>query len=165
MNWEAFITCAVTGSGDTVGKHPAIPKTPQEIADSAIEAAKAGAAVAHTPVRDPASGKPSRDPPLFNCFPFPFQRPDPGADRGHTLLQASYLSLQCGDLGFVGPAEDIACAVVQTMAVVLFVTIAASFHLPGSRERLRLPPEVIERIAAGVVKSARQFSFKPGIER
>lgn len=65
MNWEAFITCAVTGSGDTVGKHPAIPKTPQEIADSAIEAAKAGAAVAHIHVRDPESGKPSRDPALF----------------------------------------------------------------------------------------------------
>ena len=65
MNWEAFITCAVTGSGDTVGKHPAIPKTPQEIADSAIEAAKAGAAVAHIHVRDPESGKPSRNPALF----------------------------------------------------------------------------------------------------
>lgn len=65
MNWEAFITCAVTGSGDTVGKHPAIPKTPQEIAESAIEAAKAGAAVAHIHVRDPETGKPSRDPALF----------------------------------------------------------------------------------------------------
>lgn len=65
MNWEAFITCAVTGSGDTVGKHPAIPKTPQEIADTAIDAAKAGAAVAHIHVRDPESGKPSRDPALF----------------------------------------------------------------------------------------------------
>ncbi len=65
MNWEAFITCAVTGSGDTVGKHPAIPKTPQEIADSAIEAAKAGAAVAHIHVRDPETGKPSRNPALF----------------------------------------------------------------------------------------------------
>ena len=65
MNWEAFITCAVTGSGNTVDKHPAIPKTPQEIADSAIEAAKAGAAVAHIHVRDPESGKPSRNPALF----------------------------------------------------------------------------------------------------
>ena len=65
MNWEAFITCAVTGSGNTVDKHPAIPKTPQEIADTAIEAAKAGAAVAHIHVRDPESGKPSRDPALF----------------------------------------------------------------------------------------------------
>ncbi len=65
MNWEAFITCAVTGSGNTVDKHPAIPKTPQEIAEAAIDAAKAGAAVAHIHVRDPESGKPSRDPALF----------------------------------------------------------------------------------------------------
>ena len=65
MNWEAFITCAVTGSGNTVDKHPAIPKTPQEIAEAAIAAAKAGAAVAHIHVREPESGKPSRDPALF----------------------------------------------------------------------------------------------------
>lgn len=65
MNWEAFITCAVTGSGNTADKHPAIPKTPQEIADAAIEAAKAGAAVAHIHVRDPETGKPSRDPALY----------------------------------------------------------------------------------------------------
>ena len=45
MNWEAFITCAVTGAGETVDKHPAIPVTPEEIAGSAIEAAKVGVAV------------------------------------------------------------------------------------------------------------------------
>ena len=53
MNWNAFITCAITGAGDTVGKHPAIPVTPAEIADSAVEAARAGAAVVHLHVRDP----------------------------------------------------------------------------------------------------------------
>lgn len=65
MKWEAFITCAVTGSGDTVGKHPAIPVTPDEIADSAVEAAKAGAAIVHIHVRDPDTGKGGRDPALF----------------------------------------------------------------------------------------------------
>ena len=60
MNWEVFVTCAVTGAGDTVGKHPAIPVTPQQIADAAIEAAKAGAAIAHMHVRDPGTGKGSR---------------------------------------------------------------------------------------------------------
>jgi uncharacterized protein (DUF849 family) len=61
MNQEVIVTCAVTGAGDTVGKHPAIPVTPQQIADAAIEAAKAGAAVAHIHVRDPKSGKGSRE--------------------------------------------------------------------------------------------------------
>ena len=65
MNFNAFITCAVTGSGNTVGKHPAIPKTPKQIADAAIEAARAGAAIAHVHVRDPETGAPSRSPAYF----------------------------------------------------------------------------------------------------
>ncbi|HEX4569703.1 MAG TPA: 3-keto-5-aminohexanoate cleavage protein, partial [Dongiaceae bacterium] len=60
MNQEVIVTCAVTGAGDTVGKHPAIPVTPQQIADAAIEAAKAGAAIAHMHVREPSTGKGSR---------------------------------------------------------------------------------------------------------
>jgi uncharacterized protein (DUF849 family) len=65
MNWEVIITCAVTGAGDTVGKHPAIPVTPRQIADAALEAAKAGAAITHLHVRDPKTGKPARDPALY----------------------------------------------------------------------------------------------------
>ena len=60
MNREVFITCAVTGAGDTVGKHPGVPVTPKQIADAAIEAAKAGAAIAHIHVRDPETGKAAR---------------------------------------------------------------------------------------------------------
>ncbi len=60
MNRNVIVSCAVTGSGDTVGKHPAIPVTPKEIATAAIEAAKAGAAIAHIHVREPDGGKPSR---------------------------------------------------------------------------------------------------------
>ena len=65
MNWEAFITCAVTGAGKTTGKHPAIPTTPEEIATAALEAAEAGAAITHIHVRDPVTGKGARDPALF----------------------------------------------------------------------------------------------------
>jgi len=65
MNRNVIITCAVTGSGDTVGKHPAIPVTPEQIANSAIEAAAAGAAVAHIHVRDPDSGTFSRELELY----------------------------------------------------------------------------------------------------
>ena len=65
MNWEAFITCALTGAGDTVGRSDLVPVTPRQIADSALEAAAAGAAVVHIHVRDPATGKGSRDPELF----------------------------------------------------------------------------------------------------
>ncbi len=65
MNQEVIITCAVTGAGDTAGKHPDLPITPKQIAAAAIEAAKAGAAVAHCHVRDPKTGKGARDPKLF----------------------------------------------------------------------------------------------------
>ena len=65
MNKEVFITCAVTGSGDTTGKSDKVPITPEQIANSAIDAATAGAAVVHCHVRDPETGKPSRNQKLF----------------------------------------------------------------------------------------------------
>ena len=65
MNRNPVITCAVTGSGDTAGKHPDLPKSPEEIATAAIEAAKAGAAIAHIHVREPGTGKPVRDVGLY----------------------------------------------------------------------------------------------------
>jgi uncharacterized protein (DUF849 family) len=65
MNWEVFITCAVTGVGDTAGRSDRVPVTTEQIADAALEAARAGAAVAHIHVRDPETGKGSRDPRLY----------------------------------------------------------------------------------------------------
>ncbi|MEK9709168.1 MAG: 3-keto-5-aminohexanoate cleavage protein [Alphaproteobacteria bacterium] len=65
MNQNVFITCAITGSGDTTKKSDKVPITPAEIAAAAIDAAKAGAAVVHCHVRDPNTGAPSRDPALF----------------------------------------------------------------------------------------------------
>ncbi|MEM7258997.1 MAG: 3-keto-5-aminohexanoate cleavage protein [Pseudomonadota bacterium] len=61
MNREVFITCAVTGSGSTQDRSPHVPRSPEQIANSAIDAAKAGAAVVHCHVRDPDSGVPSRE--------------------------------------------------------------------------------------------------------
>ena len=65
MNKDVFITCAVTGSGATQDRSPHVPRSPKQIAESAIAAAKAGAAVAHCHVRDPETGAPSRDPALY----------------------------------------------------------------------------------------------------
>jgi uncharacterized protein (DUF849 family) len=62
---EVFITCAVTGSADSVRKNPNVPVTPAQIAASALEAHAAGAAIVHLHVRDPQSGLASRDPALF----------------------------------------------------------------------------------------------------
>lgn len=65
MNHDVFITCAVTGAGDTASKHPSLPITPEQIAMAAIEAARAGAAIAHIHVRDPATGKAARSLALY----------------------------------------------------------------------------------------------------
>lgn len=62
---DVFITCAVTGSGSTQERSNKVPRSPKQIADSAIAAAKAGAAVVHCHVRDPETGAPSRDPKLY----------------------------------------------------------------------------------------------------
>ena len=65
MNHDVFITCAITGSGSTQDRSPHVPRSPQQIADSAIAAARAGAAVVHCHVRDPETGAPARDPALY----------------------------------------------------------------------------------------------------
>jgi uncharacterized protein (DUF849 family) len=65
MPRKIMISCAVTGSADTPGKNPAVPVTPQQIAQSAIDAAKAGAAIVHIHVRDPATTRPSMDVALY----------------------------------------------------------------------------------------------------
>ena len=61
MRKSVFITAAITGSGGTQDRSPLVPRSPQQIAEAAIDAAKAGAAVVHCHVRDPETGKPSRD--------------------------------------------------------------------------------------------------------
>ena len=65
MNTEVFITCAVTGVGATTDRSELVPVTPAQIADAALEAARAGAAIAHIHVRNPETGGPSRDPALY----------------------------------------------------------------------------------------------------
>ncbi len=65
MNREVFITCAVTGSGATQDRSPHVPRSPKQIAESAIDAARAGAAIVHCHVRDPETGAPRRDVALY----------------------------------------------------------------------------------------------------
>jgi 3-dehydrocarnitine:acetyl-CoA trimethylamine transferase len=65
VNTEVFITCAVTGVGATTERSELVPVTPEQIADAALEAAAAGAAIVHIHIRDPETGAPSRDPRLY----------------------------------------------------------------------------------------------------
>ena len=65
MNRKVIITCALTGAGDTTGRSEHVPVTPEQIAESGIAAARAGATVVHVHVRDPLTGKGSRDVALY----------------------------------------------------------------------------------------------------
>jgi uncharacterized protein (DUF849 family) len=65
INRDVFITCAITGAGGTQDRSPHVPRTPEQIADSAIEAAKAGAAIVHCHVRDPETGAAARGVDLY----------------------------------------------------------------------------------------------------
>jgi uncharacterized protein (DUF849 family) len=96
MQDKVIVTCAVTGSGDTVGKHPAIPVTPEEIARAAIEAGEAGAAIAHIHVRDPKTGKPSRDVELFREV----------VERIRASNSDIVINLSCGAGGRYDPHPD-----------------------------------------------------------
>lgn len=60
MSKPVIITCAVTGAGDTAGRSEHVPVTPEQIAASAIDAARAGAAIVHIHVRDPETTLGSR---------------------------------------------------------------------------------------------------------
>ena len=65
MSRPVIITCAVTGGGDTTGKSDKVPVTPEQIANAAIDAGKAGATICHIHVRDPKTGKPSMEKDLY----------------------------------------------------------------------------------------------------
>ena len=102
MNWDVFITCAITGAGDTVGKSPHVPVTPEQIAASAIDAAKAGAAVVHIHVRDPETGVGARTTELYAEVVERIR--DSGVDVVINLTAG-----MGGDL-VLGGAEDVAAA-------------------------------------------------------
>jgi uncharacterized protein (DUF849 family) len=112
---EVFITCAVTGSADSVRKNPNVPVTPAEIAASALEAHAAGAAIVHLHVRDPQSGMASRDPALFREVVDRIRRQNrdvilnlTGGMGGDLLIgpENAPLSFRTGT-DFVGPRERI----------------------------------------------------------
>jgi uncharacterized protein (DUF849 family) len=111
-----FITCAVTGSGDSVRKSSKVPVTPAEIAAAALEAHAAGAAIVHIHVRDPASGAASRDPALFReVFERIRERNDrvivnlTGGMGGDLLLGPDDAPLEFATgTDFVGPAQRMA---------------------------------------------------------
>lgn len=109
INREVFVTCAVTGSGATQDKSPHVPRSPEQIAASAIDAAKAGAAIVHCHVRDPDSGVPSRQIDLYREV----------TDRIRAASQDVVLNLTAGmggDMVFGGTHQPLPLAAGTDMA-------------------------------------------------
>lgn len=116
MNDAVFITCAVTGSGDSAGKSPHVPVSPPQIAAAAIEAHRAGAAIVHLHVRDPLTGKASRDIALFRELYARVREQSPeviinltGGMGGDLFFGPAECPLEfAAGTDFVGPLERIA---------------------------------------------------------
>ena len=115
VNYDVVVTCAVTGAGDTTGRSPHVPVTPKEIADAAIEAAKAGAAIAHIHARDLETGQGSRDPKLFKEIVDRVR--DSGTDvvinltagmGGDWISDPEYPSMPGAGTDMIGPEERLA---------------------------------------------------------
>ncbi len=107
MNHEVFITCALTGAGDTVGKSPHLPISPKEIAESGLAAAAAGAAILHIHVRDPATGKPSRSLPLYREVVDRIRDVNPDVILNLTGGMGGDVVLGAGDPREFGPGTDL----------------------------------------------------------
>ncbi len=95
MKQPTILTCAVTGSAPTRDKNPAVPVTPREIAQSAIDAARAGAAMVHVHVRDPATGAATGDPALYREV----------AERIAEARTGAIVNISTGFGGFLNPSE------------------------------------------------------------
>lgn len=93
---KVILTCAVTGNAPFNTNHPCFPVTPKEIAEAALEAAAAGASVAHIHVRDPKTGAGSRDPHLFREV----------VDRIRDSASDIVINLTCGLGAFLLPDPD-----------------------------------------------------------
>src|SRR3954470_15214743 len=96
MTRKVVLTCAVTGGGKPHPRHPAIPITPAQIADSCLEAAKEGASVVHIHVRDPQTGMSSDDPKLF----------DEVVDRIRAAGVDIVINLTCGQGALLRPDPE-----------------------------------------------------------
>jgi uncharacterized protein (DUF849 family) len=93
---KVIITCAITGNLTKPEQSPYLPITPQQIADSALEAAEAGAAIAHIHVRDPETGRPSMSIDLYRDV----------MDRIRTRNKSLVINLTTGPGGRFVPSEE-----------------------------------------------------------
>ena len=160
INTNVFITCAITGSGSTQDRSAEVPRSPEQIANSAIAAAKAGAAVVHCHVRDPETGAGSRDPDLFLDM----------ATRVRNNGVKALMNITCGggaiycadptDESRAGPGSDMASAeerykhIEMCMPEVCSLDMTTQNQLDGDKAYVYLNTEYTLRKWLSVFKSS-----------
>lgn len=183
VNQEVFVTCAVTGSGDTAKRNPHVPVSPTEIADSALAAAAAGAAIVHLHARDPKTGQNSRDRTLFREIVERIREHNSdviinltGGNGGELILGADEPHKLSPLSDVVGPAERIThitdlrpeiasldCGSLNFDNVIYATTPDYLRHMAGSMQQSHVKPE-IEVFDLGQIELARQLISEGLIE-
>jgi uncharacterized protein (DUF849 family) len=167
MSRKVILTCAVTGNAPFNPKHPAMPITPAQIADACIEAANAGASVAHIHVRDPQTGGGSRDPKLFKevvdrvrqsgtdivlnltCGLGAFFLPDP-EDEKRALPQSDVI-----------PVEERVAHLVECLPEIASLDITTGNQVEGSLEFVYLNTS---RTLRAMARRFQELGIKPELE-
>lgn len=158
------ITCALTGAGDTVGRSPHVPVTPEQIAADAIAAAQAGAAVVHVHVRDPDTGVGGRDPRLFKQTVEIIRNSGTDVVLNLTAGMGGKLHLPHEDPAERGPETDLVRSEERFRHVVELLpeicTIDCGSMNFGQQEVVVNRP----RDLAWMAKKARELGVKPELE-
>jgi uncharacterized protein (DUF849 family) len=175
-NPEVIVTCAVTGSGDTIKKNPHVPVTPAEIADAALSAAEVGAAIVHLHAREPDSGKNSRNRTLFRETVERIRERNTeviinltGGNGGELILGADNPLALHPETDVVGPDERIAhiielrpeiasldCGSLNFDDIIYATTPSYLRRMAGTMQRLGVKPE-IEVFDLGQIEIAKQL--------
>ena len=113
MNRDVIVTCALTGAGDSVGRSEHVPVTPEQIAGSAVDAARAGATVVHVHVRDPDTGRGSRDTNLYREVVERIRASDVDVIVNLTAGMGGDLQVRDADPTTAGPDSDLVGALVR----------------------------------------------------
>ena len=166
MKKKVILTCAVVGENDFNKAHPNFPITPQQIADSALEAEQAGASAVHLHVRDPITGAGSRDPDLFLDM----------ANRVRDNGVKSIINITCGggaifcpdpeDESKAGPGTDMASAeervkhIEMTLPEVCSIDVTTQNQVDGRDLVYLNTPYTLSKMA----KRFQELGVKPEIE-
>lgn len=167
MSRKIILTCAVTGSAPFNPKHPSMPVTPKQIAESCVEAANAGASVVHIHVRDPETGGSSRDPKLFKevvdrvrqtgtdivinltCGLGAYFLPDP-EDEKHGLPESD-----------VAPVEERVAHLVECLPEIASLDVTTGNQVEGKLEFVYLNTT---RTLRAMARRFQQIGVKPELE-